>query len=503
MISEDYDQGSSQMADDDPRDDITVDSASIFDDDRYDMSQPPTGHRKRKREDLSGQNLIEQQHRMYADELLDYFMLSREDDPGTRPEPPANYMPDWHIDQEEHTALHWAAAMGDIDLIKQVKRFNADLSARNIRGETPLIRSVMFTNCQDKQTFPKVVQELISTVKEVDYCQSSVLHHAAATCNSRMKHSCIRYYLDILLNRLTEFMEPDDFAQFLDAQDQEGNTAVLLAAKNGARKCVRALIGRGASTNIRNNEGQTADEFIQKLNRARRTRNLGASSSPFAPDSHMSLIDPALSEPARSALLSHQSEAANTVESKVTPLLVEKIHELAKSFDDDMAEQQNIEREATRALITANADLAAAQIDLAKLRNEQERMAPHTQKMSEELEELELEVIGLLERNQAANLKSLLQHSETMEDSKMVNGESADERIELAKALVEERNRRHQLLREQVEAAGKAGMAERGDMYRALIAKCLNMKADEVDDAIDGLIEYYEEERSDSRESVF
>lgn len=75
---------------------------------------------------------------MYGDELLDYFLLSRNEHPAVKPEPPPNFQPNWPIDGQGHTSLHWAAAMGDVDVIKQLKRFNADSLARNSRGK-PLL----------------------------------------------------------------------------------------------------------------------------------------------------------------------------------------------------------------------------------------------------------------------------------------------------------------------------------------------------------------------------
>lgn len=73
---DEYDNISAQLNDDESvADDTTVASASFMgEDDRYDMSQQSTGHRKRKREDLV-QNVTEQAHVVYSDELLDYFML--------------------------------------------------------------------------------------------------------------------------------------------------------------------------------------------------------------------------------------------------------------------------------------------------------------------------------------------------------------------------------------------------------------------------------------------
>ena len=155
--------------------------------------------------------------------------------------------------------------MGDIEIMKQLKRFGATLDIPNVRGETPLMRTVLFTNCLDKQSMPAVLKELISTVQSRDYCGSTVLHHAAAVTKVRHKHQCARYYLDVILNKMQEVLEPDNVRRILDAQDQNGDTAIHIAARNKARKCVRALMGRGASTDIHNNQGVTAGAEIQLL----------------------------------------------------------------------------------------------------------------------------------------------------------------------------------------------------------------------------------------------
>jgi transcription factor MBP1 len=258
-VTDDYDNISAQLNDDESMaDDVTVASASFMgDDDRYDASVQSTGHRKRKREEQAQQS-IDQAHMVYSDELLDFFMLTTQAAAITpKPEPPPNYQPDWIIDNEAHTALHWASAMGDVEIMKQLKRFGATLNQPNVKGETPLMRAVLFTNCLDKQSMPSVVKELITTVDSVDYCGATALHHAAASTALRQKHHCARYYLDIIINKMQEVLEPDHVRRILDAQDMNGNTAVHLAAKNKARKCVRALIGRGAATDIVNHEGGT------------------------------------------------------------------------------------------------------------------------------------------------------------------------------------------------------------------------------------------------------
>ena len=124
------------------------------------------------------------------------------------------------------------------------------------------------------------------------------------------------------------------YGTLLDQPDNNGNTAIHLAAENKARKCVRALIGRGASTDILNNAGITAEDMIQELNNTRRERNLHASSSPFAPDSHrrVSFHDPVMEEVVSRHTNAHTSEAAMSVESKVTPMIIEKFSRSRQVF---------------------------------------------------------------------------------------------------------------------------------------------------------------------------
>lgn len=207
------------------------------DDDGYDMSQMSAGgNRKRKREEAI-RNMTDQAHAMYGDELLDYFLLSRNAQPARCPEPPTNFQPDWVIDSEQHTALHWAASMGDVEVIKQLKRFHATLDVRNIKGETPFMRAVYFTNCFEKKTFVEVARLLFQTVAARDHSGCTVIHHAASMKNGRVQSkSLARDYLDYILHRLLETHEPAFAQQLIDLQDNMGNTALHLAAQGNASK---------------------------------------------------------------------------------------------------------------------------------------------------------------------------------------------------------------------------------------------------------------------------
>ena len=57
--------------------------------------------------------------------------------------------------------------------------------------------------------------------------------------------------------RTAELLEFVDHGLPVDAQDEAGNTALMLAAYRGHPETVRALIERGADVNLRNNRDQS------------------------------------------------------------------------------------------------------------------------------------------------------------------------------------------------------------------------------------------------------
>lgn len=506
VIEEEYDNISAQLNDDESvADDVTVASTSFMaEDDRYDMSQTSTSHRKRKRDDVV-QAALSQAHLQYADELLDYFMTSNLPQPSPRPEPPLNFQPDWLIDTEEHTAMHWAAAMGDVDVIRQLKKFNAMLHSQNIRGETPLMRAVLFTNCKDKQTMPQVVKELINTIEMVDHCQATVLHHTAASTVSYSKMKIARYYLDVILNKMQEVMDPDQAQRLLDSQDQDGNTALHIAAKHGARKCIRALLGRGARTDIPNHERVTAELLIQDVN-DKTLRDLHQrSSSPYAPHHtphhshdqnswHESYDTPPRSRRIRAP--PHFSEAAISVEAKVYPLLQEKMGELARSFDDEVMDKEKSEKEAIRILETVHTEIdeIRARVRAYNLSCETEEVRA-AQKMK--LSKAESTITSLLEQQQHLELQS-----RTAREQQKTNGHSTPEddlveRAMLAQALAEEQTKRQQLVHQYIDALSVAGdVGEMGDVYRRIIANSVDIDVGAIEGEIDLLLDAMQEDRS-------
>lgn len=484
-IEEPYENDSVQMNDDESMaDDVTVASASFMgDDDRYDMSQRGTGHRKRKQPHddglLAAQETHERAHTMYCDELLDYWMTNGESENQPKPEPPINFQPDWHIDNHKHTALHWAAAMGDISVMREVIHHGANIGCQNARGETPLMKAVLFTNCHDKEVMPIVVKALFDTVEMVDSCQSTALHHAAALTMSRQKNRCSRYYMDIMLNRMQEILSPEHVTRIIDAQDMDGNTALHIAARNGARKPVRALLGRHARTDIYNKDGETADALLHDVRK--QDRNAGGSSSPYAPD-HGSMPE----DVRRNTL--HLSEAAMSIESKVFPLIHEKLQSLGDSFDGELAEKDTSERAARDILNKTSNELFSMSDGIKELQASEDKQLEEHRKAH--LIHLEALVTNLLEQQQYLQLRSRIQHETSKANGHMADDNDVLTRASLAQQLMLAESKRVSLVENYQEALSLAGAGEKGEQYRKLIAKCVGAEVDiSNDEILDSLME--------------
>ncbi|KAK3113190.1 Transcription factor mbp1 [Teratosphaeriaceae sp. CCFEE 6253] len=288
-----------------PDDETAPPSESHYSDYDYDMA--PAHPRKRRRTQHDGVSQADREHHLWSEELLDYFMLAEDntmDAIPMPPVPPTNGNLNRPIDEKGYTALHWAAAMGDTEVVKDLIRRGARIDCLSKSGETPLMRSVMFTNCYDKRNMEKLASLLLRTVSMQMPAHGSggtVFHAIASLTQSRRKYDCARYYLDCLLAKISESLPPGEVERVLNERDAEGDTAVTIAARNGARKCVRSLIGRNAAVDIVNQRGETADQLIVALNYRRRERDrgvgigLGGSSSPPA---SMSFLPEAFGAPA-------------------------------------------------------------------------------------------------------------------------------------------------------------------------------------------------------------
>jgi ankyrin repeat protein len=178
----------------------------------------------------------------------------------TDADPPQDLDINMIIDDQGHTALHWAAALARIPILDVlVQNQAADIRRVNYSGESALVRAVLVTNNFDKQSFPHVLSLLRSAIPLVDHRNRTLLHHIAITAGIRGRETSSRYYMECLFDWIAQ--HGGDFASIVDVQDKNGDTALTISARVGDRYLTKILVDVGANRDIENKVGLRAEDF--------------------------------------------------------------------------------------------------------------------------------------------------------------------------------------------------------------------------------------------------
>jgi regulatory protein SWI6 len=197
---------------------------------------------------------------------------------------------DMPIDAQSHTALHWAATLARMPLLRALIVAGASLSRVNAIGETALMRSCVVTNSMEYSTFPDLLDLLGGTIEIRDIKGRTVLHHIAVTSAVKGRNQASKYYLESLLewvvrhgsvpNSQTPAVNGNGSApsssqpqqqprmgiarfmtEIVNAQDNSGDTALNIAARIGNRSIISQLLEVGADPNIANRAGLRPVDF--------------------------------------------------------------------------------------------------------------------------------------------------------------------------------------------------------------------------------------------------
>lgn len=200
--------------------------------------------------------------------LKSVFSLENEASDAAQPPPvpdlsqhlPPDLPADLPIDENYHTALHWAAALGRLSVVQAFFNYGADLHLGNNVGETPLIRAILVTNNSDQDTFGRLLEFLSPSLRTVDNSGRSVLHHCALVAGVKGRAASARYYLETILVYIAK-NEKGRFEDLINAQDSHGDTALNIAARIGNRALVRMLLDAGADKLTANKLGLRPTDF--------------------------------------------------------------------------------------------------------------------------------------------------------------------------------------------------------------------------------------------------
>lgn len=436
--------------------------ATIRDEER---SQPVTGSL------INGQNGPSQYMAEYSSRLLDYFMSpDKSVVPPFLLHPTAGPHINDPIDDEGNTVFHWTCSIGQTDILRALLRAGADVQALNSAGQTPLVRSILFTNNHETRTFPQVLESLVSTVGYIDSSGRTVLHHIASTTSSKSRGSGARYYTEILLARLSASPQllQTELGAFLNLQDSNGDTALHIASANKSRAVCRVLLVYGASASIPNKLGVTAEETLRKY---AGTEDVQFEDEPF------------------------QNTYSGMLGVKTNQAVGQLLAETARLYDVDI-ENKDADIEQVRKLLESTkqkvSDAQNAIPDMLHELGSEEEALKEAEQQQQLLAQKQAELQQLIERSQARTLALEVQKEEQAVhkelDAQLQSGvDDLQQQQKLELILNDLQVHRRALVDEIVVLYSNTGAENKIEKYRKLLSICCEIDEKEVDGLLDGI----------------
>jgi ankyrin repeat protein len=188
---------------------------------------------------------------------------------------------DMPIDNSSNTALHWAATLARVSLMRLLVSKGANMFRGSASGQTPLMSAVSVNNSLDHSCFPETLEILAPLIELRDTQGRTILHHIAVTCAIKGRAASSKYYLEALLEYLVRsnigaaqipsFLENSNYPkpiglmrfmqEMVNARDKAGNTALNLAARIGNRNIISQLLEVQADPTIPNHKGTRPVDF--------------------------------------------------------------------------------------------------------------------------------------------------------------------------------------------------------------------------------------------------
>lgn len=466
-------------------------------------SQPSSSARKRKRQSTEKnaaqaireqEQIREQEHILYGDQLLDYFMTVG-DAPDARrippPVPPASFQVDRPIDESGNTALHWACAMGDLDIVRDLVRRGADVRALSVHEETPLVRAVLFTNNYEKRTFPELLEVLIDTISFRDWFGATIFHHIAETTRSKGKWKSSRYYCEVLLDILRRAYTQEEIDLLLSIQDSNGDTAALVAARNGVFRLVSSLLTHcPRAGDLVNKKGETANGICE---RAQYHEREAASSTAGGADR----------PPSNNPEPSPQQVMTSMLTAKIESIVAEANKKLFVAYGGSKApaaaggEPDDVENP-EELYLQLELDRSKIRLQIATLQAKESTGEPVDAQLGR-YDQLRKNYASLLEQVQRIHM---VERSAGEADKWHVNTNNNNDpvmRYHLALKLVSAQKKRITALQDLIQQRADAGASTKFDVHRKLVSLATGLKEEELDPMSAELADMLEFERMNGK----
>lgn len=508
---EQYEMAAPGFEEDESIEQTTVESSSMMaEEDMVTMSQHSTHSRKRKRgvNDVNAMSISEQEHILYGDQLLDYFMTIGDAPEAARippPVPPANFQVDRPIDDSGNTALHWAAAMGDLEIVRDLLRRGADVQAVSIHDETPLVRAVLFTNNYEKRTMPALANLLQENITFSDWFGATVFHHIAETTRSKGKWKSARYYCEVLLQKLRDSFPPSELERLLCCQDANGDTPALVAARNGNFRLVSLLLLHCPDAgNLVNKKGETAAGIMEQKCQESFIPNPPSSVTHGNDRADGELLGPNDSENPPNAH-SKSPPGASALLAKIGALMDDAYQKLTQAYGNAKIGQQAADDGTNPEVLyeQLESDRQAIQNESFMLSSKEDEKEPLETQVAR-YEKVRQRCESFIEQLQQARLSERFTAASAAvaEDpprSTPPNAEELSKLYQVARELSLAQKARRAAVTNLIQQKADAGVSTKLDMHRKLVALATGLKEEELDPMSAELAETLEFDRMNGK----
>lgn len=209
------------------------------------------------------------------------------------------------LDPPAYTALHWAASLARVPLLRLLVSKGANMFRGNVVGHTPLMTAIQVNNSFDHNCFPEMLEILSPLIEVRDDQGQNILHHIALTSGIAHRGASSKYYLEALLEFLVRSSsnansqsgsfengpsvnpKPISLMRFMsemvNLRDKNGNTALNHAARIGNRNIIQQLLEVQADPTIANNNNFSPMDFGITLDKEQGQTAIAHTRSPGKP----------------------------------------------------------------------------------------------------------------------------------------------------------------------------------------------------------------------------
>lgn len=285
----------------------------------------------------------------YAAQLLKFFSEDSADIPYFVHSPPSDFNINEPIDDEGHTPLHWAASIGNYEMIHILMSKGANTLIVNNFGLNPLSKLISFNNCYELRNFDKVLTDLELCLINTDINGRTPLHYLCQYAKVKSKFESLQFYLNSILSKLQFLTDQNQLRlvnlmkNVLNHQDVRGDTCLHIAIKSGCISFVQTLLKYGARDDIENIDRETARGLIMQYNLIPNYAQIGAAQEAYQTQLSMAYYD------TRKSTRNLQDSQAALVSGLATPIQpnfhrVETPDTQKTTVQDDDAEEDDDHR---------------------------------------------------------------------------------------------------------------------------------------------------------------